>query len=360
MAEVQPPSYLQNGAHSALSDRLTLSSMLQPGATGLASRGGVRASGDGLGMAVVAAGTANNTVVVKAGTAYVPEADGTGVYIAHNDADRTLTVPSASTTQSRRDLVVAQINDSTYSGSTDNWALTIVQGTPSSGTPVTPTAPANSLTLADYLVPAGSTTTVTNANINDRRSVLVTHGGVMPVLSTALPVSPFKGMTVWCTDTEAVQAWNGSAWRVQSFYPLPDPIKLFSNTSQVLTSAAGVFTTLPTRLYFSITLARPTWVLLGLHAWMRAAAPADLRATLAITGATTGPGTGGVLLDPAGNYGEVLQSSVDATSIQCGMSVPMKFNSGTTSIEIVASRSSTGGGPQLNYPAVRVTPLRYA
>jgi hypothetical protein len=202
MAEITPPSYLQNGAHSALSDRLTVSGLLQPGGTGLSSRGGVRATSDGNGLAVRAAATANNTVIVGAGTAFVVESDGTGVYVCHNDADKTLTVPAASTTQSRRDLVVAQVRDSTISGANDDWVITTVTGTPSSGTPVAPAVPANALALGDYLVPAGSSTVVTSANINDRRSNVSALGGVMSVLSTALPVNPYRGMTVWCTDTE--------------------------------------------------------------------------------------------------------------------------------------------------------------
>lgn len=361
MATVNPPSYLQNGSHSALSDRLTISGLLQPGATGLVSRGGVRATGDGNGLAVVAAATANNTVVVHAGTCFVPEADGTGVYACHNDADVTLTVPSASTTQSRRDLVVAQVNDSTFSGSSDNWTLTIVQGTPSSGTPVAPAVPANALALADYLVPASSSTNVTNANINDRRVNLTALGGVIPVLSTAMPANPYRGMSVWQTDTEAMAAWNGSAWRVQSFYPLPDPAKTFYNGSNGPSSTtANLWVVLSTRVNQTFTAPKAMWVMLSLGAWMRANSPSDIRATLAITGATTGPGQGGVLQEAGGNWGEMLQSSIDSTTVQCSMMTPFKLNAGSSLIEVCTYRSASGGAPQVNYPAFRIIPLRYA
>src|SRR5206468_8291587 len=141
----------------------------------------------GNGLAVRAAATANNTVIVGAGTAFVVESDGTGVYVCHNDADKTLTVPAASTTQSRRDIVVAQVRDSTISGANDDWVLQVVTGTPSSGTPVAPAVPANALALADYLVPAGSSTVVTSANINDRRVNATALGGVISVLSTSMP-----------------------------------------------------------------------------------------------------------------------------------------------------------------------------
>lgn len=359
MAEINPPSYLQNGAHSALSDRLTLSALLQPGASGLSSRGGVRATGDGNGLAVAAASTANNTVTVRAGTGFVVEADGTGVYVVHNDSDRVLTVPSASTTQSRRDLVVAQVNDSTFTGVADNWALTIVTGTPSSGTPVAPLAPNNALVLAEYLVPAGTSTNVTNANITDRRINLTALGGVMSVLSTALPINPYRSMSVWCIDTEEMRVWNGSAWRVQSFYPLPSPTKTYYNGQQTLTSAAFAWANLPTRVNQTFTAPKAMLVLLTLGVWLRASDPSDARAMLAVTGATTGPGTGGSLQESGGNWGEVPLSSVSAMSLQCNTTIPMFLNAGSHTIEVQGMRSAVGSTPQVNYPAFRVIPLRY-
>lgn len=360
MAEVNPPSYLQNGAHSALSDRLTISALLQPGGIGLTSRGGVRASSDGNGLAVVAAATANNTVTVRAGTCFVTESDGTGIYVCHNDSDRVLTVPSASTTQARRDIVVAQVNDSTFSGAADNWTLTTVQGTPSSGTPVAPAAPANALVLAEYLVPAGSSTNVTNANITDRRANLTALGGVMSVLSTAMPSNPFRSMTVWCTDTEQQAVWNGSVWRYQSFFPLPDPAKTYYNGQQTITSAAGVFANLPTRVNLTFTAPKAMWVLLTLGVWLRASTPSDVRAMLAVTGATTGPGTGGQLLESGGNWGEVPFSSVDSVTVQGSTTIPFRMNAGSHTIEVQGYRGATGSTPQVNYPALRVIPMRYA
>lgn len=360
MAEVVPPSYLQNGAHSALSDRLTVSGLLQPGGIGLTSRGGVKASSDGNGMAVVAASTANNTVIVRAGTAFIPESDGTGVYVAHNDADRVLTVPSASTTQSRRDIVVAQVRDSTISGVNDDWLLTIVQGTPSSGTPVAPAAPGNALTLGEYLVPAGTSTIVTNANITDRRANLTALGGVMSVLSTGMPANPYRGMTVWCWDTEQHATWNGTQWRYSSYYPLPDPAKTFYNGGNTPTATANVWANLSTRVNMTFTAPKAMWVLLTLGAWMRASAPSDVRASLAVTGATTGPGTGGQLLESGGNWGEVLLSSTDSVTIQCSNAIPFKLNAGSHTIEVQGFRSAATGAPQINYPAFRVIPMRYA
>jgi hypothetical protein len=362
MAEITPPSYLQNGAASALSDRLTISGLLQPGGTGLSSRGGVRATSDGNGLAVRAAATANNTVIVGAGTAFVVESDGTGVYVCHNDADKTLTVPAASTTQSRRDLVVAQVRDSTISGTSDDWVITTVTGTPSSGTPVAPAVPANALALGDYLVPAGSSTVVTSANINDRRSNVSALGGVMSVLSTALPVNPYRGMTVWCTDTEDMRVYNGASagWRVQSFYPLPDPVKAYYNDWETIASAASVWARFANRVSITYTAPKPMWVLITVQAWMRAIAPTEVRAVASVTGATTGPGTSGVLIESGGNWGDALQSSIDSTSIQCSSTVPFKLNAGSHTIEIYGMRINTTATPSVNYPVLRVTPLRYA
>jgi hypothetical protein len=358
MAEVTPPSYLQNGAHSALSDRLTVSGLLQPGASGLISRGGIRATGNGLGLAVRAAATANNTVIVGAGTAFVPESDGTGVYVAHNDADKTLTVPAASTTQSRRDIVVAQVRDSTISGANDDWVLQVVSGTPSSGTPVAPAVPANALALADYLVPAGSSTVVTSANINDRRANVTALGGIMTVLSTALPANPYRGMAVWCTDTEEMRVWNGSLWRIQPYAPLPDPTISFYNGDCVQTGAANTFTILSPRVTLAYTATRATWVLLGLHCWINSVTGNDGRAAIFASGATTGQGTGGIIQDN-GNWGEVPTVS-DNVQAQVGVSFPYKVNPGTTTFEVRGYRYSTASSPNVRFPALRVTPLRYA
>src|SRR5206468_5795996 len=127
-------------------------------------------------------------------------------------------------------------------------------------------------------------------------------GGVISVLSTSMPTSPYRGLHVWCWDTEQAAFWNGSAWRYQSYYPLPDPTKTFfngPNTPAVAT--ANTWSVLSTRVSTTFTAPKAMWVMLSLGAWMRASNPSDIRATLAITGATTGPGTGGVLQEAGGN-----------------------------------------------------------
>lgn len=358
MAEVTPPSYLQNGGHSASSDRLTISGLLQPGGTGVTPRGGVRATSDGNGLAVRAAATANNTVIVGAGTAFVPKSDGTGVYVCHNDADKTLSVSAASTTQSRRDIVVALVRDSTVSGVNDDWVLSTVQGTPSSGTPVAPATPQNALVLGEYLVPAGSSTVVTSANITDRRANLTALGGVMSVLSTSLPANPYRGMTVWCYDTEEIRVWNGSQWRLKSLYPVPDPLLVYYNGDCVQTGPAGVWTVLSPRLTLSFTTTRTTWVLLGLHTWINSVTGNDGRASIFASGATTGQGSGGIINDVQ-NWGEIPIVS-DNVQVQVGFTIPFKVNAGTTTFEVRGQRFTTASSPNIRFPALRVTPLRYA
>ena len=362
MAVVSPPSLLQFGSHSALSDRLTVASLLQAGATPLVSRGGVRPSGDNGSLQVVAQGSPNNTVSVKAGSVFIPEADGAGVYIAHNDAAVNLTIGAASPTLNRKDIVVMQINDQEVSGVTNSAALGVVAGTAVSGTASPPAVPVNAYNLAEINIAAAGSTIITNAMITDKRAVCVAAGGTLPVLSTALPANPYPGMSVYCSDTDEYKIWNATAaaWRTRSVYPLPDPAVL-GYTSSVQAITATTWANLPTRQFIAFTAAKPLWVMLHLAAWMNVALGTDLRATLALTGATTGPGTGGVLLN-VNNYGDVIFNGAgngDRYSSH-SFAIPYLLNAGTTTVEVKAYRVNTSAATALNYAEQRITPLWYA
>jgi hypothetical protein len=78
-----------------------------------------------------------------------------------------LTNNPANATNPRIDLVVARIQDSFYSGAVDTATIEMVTGVPAAS-PLVPAAPANSLILAQILIPA-SAAVVLPANITDRR-----------------------------------------------------------------------------------------------------------------------------------------------------------------------------------------------
>lgn len=361
MAVISPPSFLQFGSHSARSDRLTVAAMLQPGATPMVSRGGVRPSGDGSSLKVTAQSTPTNSVQVAAGTAFIPESDGSGVYVAHNDAAVTLTIANASTTQNRKDIVVMQVLDQEVSGSSNLAQLAVITGTSVSGTASPPVAPANSYNLGEINVPASSTTTIANSAITDRRAVAVALGGSLPVLSTALPANPYPGMEVYCSDDDTVRRWNAtaSAWRVISVYPLPGPVTVMAPSAvQAITSTT--FANLPNRQFVDFTAAKAMYADVRLGAWVSAVSGADVRAGIGLTGATTGPGPGGALVDlsSTGTFGDVLYAP-SGQQQQCSVTIPVRLNSGTTRVEVMAYRGNTSAVPAVNYAVLRVVPLRY-
>jgi hypothetical protein len=243
MTALNPPSSLSGGSYTAVLDRVHDSAYLQPGLTsGLSFLGGVRPTSDQSGLQVVAASTANNTVVIKAGIAFVPEQNGGGVYVCANDGDVVVTIPAASTTLNRRDLIVAKVRDSDFlTGATDSWALEVVPGTAVSGTPTAPALPGNAIALAEVLVNHGTTTVITQSLITDRRgAACVALGGTIPTTSTNMPTNPFPGMSVYCTDIDELRLRGINGWRRVTTTDLADTGAYTQITPSFTTSAGTV------------------------------------------------------------------------------------------------------------------------
>lgn len=160
MALRTPPSWLQNGSHPAVNDRLT--------STGILWRSAGVADFDA--MAVSQSPTPAMSVQISAGHALIAgtQATNQGFYIAYNDAATALTIATADPSQPRIDRICIVVQDSFYSGANNQVIFQAVTGTPS-GSPVPPAAPANSLTLA-YIAVAANTTSIVNANITDLRT----------------------------------------------------------------------------------------------------------------------------------------------------------------------------------------------
>lgn len=164
MALRTPPSWLQNGSHPAENDRLSMQSII-------ATTGIIGTSS----LAVTQAGTPGMAVQVATGWGAVVGNFTTnmGVYQFYNDAATQLSVTAADPTNPRIDKVVVTINDSYYSGATNNVTFTVVAGT-AAASPVAPATPTNSLSLATIAVAAGATSIV-NANITDTRVSVTTN-----------------------------------------------------------------------------------------------------------------------------------------------------------------------------------------
>jgi hypothetical protein len=159
-----PPSWLQNGSHPAENDRLTTQALW-------ATTGIINSSS----LAVTANVPAGMSVRVASGWAAIvgTTQPNMGTYVGYNDAQITLTVTTADPTNPRIDLVCMTVNDSYYSGSTNNVVLQVVAGTPA-GSPVAPTLPDNSISLATIAVGAG-VTQINSGNITDTRVLVTTN-----------------------------------------------------------------------------------------------------------------------------------------------------------------------------------------
>lgn len=165
-------------------------------------------------MAVIqrAAG-ANMSVDVLAGGAMVggTESATQGQYFVYNDASVNVPITAADGSNPRKDLIGVRVRDSEYSGVSNVGEIIVVTGTPAAS-PSEPTAPANFLTLALVDVAAGATS-ITTANITDRRRTVAALGGVIVCTSTTRPtVNLWEGMTIFERDTNQMLIYSGSAW----------------------------------------------------------------------------------------------------------------------------------------------------
>jgi hypothetical protein len=153
-----PPSWLQAGSHPAENDRLYTKGLI-----------GTQGVGSLTDLAVTSLGGLN--LSVAAGYVYIlgSVTATQGMYQSYNDAAQTLVVATAHPTLARIDRVCVTVNDSAYGSLSDNIVIQILTGT-ASGSPVAPTMPANSLSLATVAV-AAAATSLTNANITSTRIV---------------------------------------------------------------------------------------------------------------------------------------------------------------------------------------------
>jgi hypothetical protein len=164
MTLVSPPSWLQAGSYPAESDRLTQQALYATtGIIGSAS------------MEVTANSPAGMSVRVASGWAAVVGTTqaNMGVYTFYNDATTTLTITTADPTNPRIDLICATVRDAYYSGAFNDVIFQVIAGTPA-GSPVAPTLPANSISLATVAVGAG-VTQINTGNITSTRVDVTTN-----------------------------------------------------------------------------------------------------------------------------------------------------------------------------------------
>ena len=177
MALRTPPSWLQNGSHTAENDRLTTTGSLW-------GVSGVVRSAD---LAVTA--TTGMNLSVAAGWAAILGTYQTnmGTYMAYNDGAATATITTADATNPRIDVVCITVSDAAYSGSLNQVAINVVKGTAASS-PTVPSTPTNSIALAQVAVAAGATT-ISSGNITDVRvRAQIIEPTISSASSTAVPL----------------------------------------------------------------------------------------------------------------------------------------------------------------------------
>jgi hypothetical protein len=159
-----PPSWLQAGSYPAQYDRLT--------AQALWATTGIIGSSS---LAVTANSPAGMSVRVASGWGAIvgTTTSNMGVYTIFNDAQDTLTITTADPTNPRIDLVCATVRDAFYSGANNDVIFQVIAGTPA-GSPVAPSLPANSISLATVAVGA-AVTQINTGNITDTRTLVTTN-----------------------------------------------------------------------------------------------------------------------------------------------------------------------------------------
>lgn len=219
MTVITPPGFLQNAGnvHTAEILRSPFNTLVSGLITGgsMKTRGGVHPS-VGTSYTTAQNGTPNMTVLVGSGVAFVPGTEGAkqGSYDVLNDGTVSLAITASNPSNPRYDLVILRVYDSFYSGASNTAALEIVTGT-AAASPAEPATPANSFVLARVTVGAG-VTSITNANILDRRIYITAVGGLIPV-NTNTERDAIQGASSGISAINrtggTIDYWTGSVWR---------------------------------------------------------------------------------------------------------------------------------------------------
>ena len=171
MALRNPPSWLQQGSHTAENDRLTHQALY--------SSSGVIAN------SLLVSAPGGMAVSIASGWASVlSSTSNAGVYVGYNDAAATVSLVTADPTNPRIDLIVATVADAAYSGSTNSIIFQAITGTPAAS-PAVPSTPSNSVALAQVAVAAG-TNNIVSGNITDLRVPAISNAVQNPIQSVRL------------------------------------------------------------------------------------------------------------------------------------------------------------------------------
>lgn len=142
-------------------------------------------------------------------------------------------------------------------------------------------------------------------------------------------------------------------------FDLPDVVTAYSNGTNSITATS--FTVLPTTTC-TATITNPhatanMLLLVSWGAWMAAVTANDVRIALDISGAlvvAAGIGGGG-----AAGWGEIPLASTTTASAHFNSMITVELPPGTTTFKMFAQRSGATGTHNVNYPTIRLIPLRF-
>ncbi|MFB7517833.1 hypothetical protein [Streptomyces sp. NPDC056144] len=190
-------------------------------------------------------GTTAMTATVSEGRAVIQGDITQGVYPVTLPLSQVVTFEAGDAQFARIDLIVIRVYDHLYDSSSRNEAkVEIIKGVPAA-TPQVPAVPDRSLVLYEVLVPsaasAGNGGIPWATSLLDRRTPVVSLGGILPVVGTEKP-GVYPGQ--YQDSGGALQRWDGSAW-----VPYPSAIggiapanavNVASYTGQYRDTASGV------------------------------------------------------------------------------------------------------------------------
>ena len=148
--------------------------------------------------------TVNNTmnVSVAAGDCVVPLQSGQGAALCHWDAAEVVTLAAAPASGNTRvDLIICQVRDNALDGGGNNdFIITAVTGTPSTGFPAVPTAPTNAYALGTCTV-GGAVANLNGSQIGYANRASLNSGTVLAVARLDTPTYSTTSTTAVLMDS---------------------------------------------------------------------------------------------------------------------------------------------------------------
>ena len=196
------------------------------------------------------------TVAVGPGSFVVPNSasPSAGGYVSTLSQQATLTVQTADPSNPRIDLVCANVTDN--GNSTSSGEVQIITGT-AAASPSAPSAPANSITLAQITVPAAATSIV-SGNIADTRPYTVAAGGVLVNSKTLGLGAGYNGLL-------AFDPASGSFYHLAASGPKQPHVLPWAPQTAILTANTTVPTAGGTLLSVTVTTDGSTDIRITCH-----------------------------------------------------------------------------------------------